>query len=103
MNGKTMCGLVAVAAAVVSVGTICLSLVLEGSPAIVRIGIVDFLAGTSWRPGEGVSGILPMLAGSGATTLGAVVLGVPVGILTAEHVAISVFYLLMHKQSSDRG
>ena len=73
----------AAALAVVSVGTLCLFLILEGAPAILRIGVVDFLAGTSWRPGEGVFGVLPMLAGSGAITLGAIVLGVPIGILTA--------------------
>ena len=73
----------AAALAVASVGTICLFLILEGAPAIGRIGFGEFLAGTSWRPSENVFGILPMLAGSGAITLGAALLGVPIGILTA--------------------
>lgn len=77
----------AAALAVASVGTICLFLILEGAPAIGRIGLGEFLAGTSWRPSENVFGILPMLAGSGAITLGAALLGVPIGILTAVFLA----------------
>lgn len=77
----------AAALAVASVGTICLFLVLEGAPAIGRIGLGNFLAGSVWRPGEETFGILPMLAGSGAITLGAAVLGVPVGLLTAVFLA----------------
>ena len=77
----------AAALAIASVATICLFLMLEGAPAIARIGIGNFLAGTAWRPGENVFGILPMLAGSGVITLGAAVLGVPIGILTAVFLA----------------
>lgn len=77
----------AAALAVASVGTICLFLVLEGAPAIGRIGLGNFLAGNVWQPGEETFGILPMLAGSGAITLGAAVLGVPIGILTAVFLA----------------
>ena len=77
----------AAALAVASVGTICLFLILEGAPAIGRIGFGEFRAGTSWRPSENVFGILPMLAGSGAITLGAALLGVPIGILTAVFLA----------------
>lgn len=77
----------AAALTVAAVGTICLFLFLEGSPAIVKIGLVDFLGGSAWRPGEELFGILPMLAGSGAITLGAALLGVPIGILTAIFLA----------------
>lgn len=77
----------AAALTVAAVGTICLFLFLEGSPAIAKIGFVDFLGGSAWRPGEELFGILPMLAGSGAITLGAALLGVPIGILTAIFLA----------------
>lgn len=77
----------AAALTVAAVGTICLFLFLEGSPAIAKIGLVDFLGGSAWRPGEELFGILPMLAGSGVITLGAALLGVPIGILTAIFLA----------------
>ena len=77
----------AAALTVAAVGTICLFLFLEGSPAILKIGLVDFLGGSAWRPGEELFGILPMLAGSGSITLGAALLGVPIGILTAIFLA----------------
>ena len=77
----------AAALAIAAVGTICLFLIVEGTPAFGKIGLWRFLAGCSWRPGEGSFGILPMLAGSAAVTAGAVVLGVPVGILTAVFLA----------------
>ena len=77
----------AAALAIAAVGTICLFLIVEGTPAFGKIGLWRFLAGCSWRPGEGSFGILPMIAGSAAVTAGAVVLGVPVGILTAVFLA----------------
>lgn len=77
----------AAALTVAAVGTICLFLFLEGAPAILKIGLVDFLGGSAWRPGEELFGILPMLAGSGTITLGAALLGVPIGILTAIFLA----------------
>lgn len=73
--------------AVAAVGTICLFLFAEGAPAIGKIGLGAFLGGTSWRPQEGVFGILPMIAGSGAITLGAALIGVPVGIFAAVFLA----------------
>lgn len=66
-----------------AVGIICIFLFAEGAPAIAKIGITDFLCGTSWRPQEGVFGILPMLAGTLVVTFGAVLIGVPIGLLTA--------------------
>ena len=73
--------------AVAAVGTICLFLFAEGAPAIGKIGLGAFLGGTSWRPQENVFGILPMIAGSGAITLGAALIGVPVGIFAAVFLA----------------
>lgn len=43
----------------------------------------DFLTGTKWAPGEGVYGILHMIVASIVATCGAIVVGVPIGLLTA--------------------
>ncbi len=75
------------ALAVLAVGAICFFLLWEGAPAIGRIGIGDFLLGRDWRPGEDLYGILPMLAGSAAITAGALLIGVPIGLLTAAFLA----------------
>ncbi len=72
---------------VFAVGAICFFLIWEGAPAVGRIGIGDFLFGSAWRPGEDLYGILPMLAGSVAITLGALLIGVPIGLLTAAFLA----------------
>ena len=58
-------------------------LLISGVPAIAEIGVFKFLLGTVWRPGNDIYGILPMILGSIYVTAGALVLGVPVGILTA--------------------
>ena len=48
-----------------------------------KIGVFKFLLGTTWRPGNDIYGILPMILGSLYVTAGALVLGVPIGLLTA--------------------
>ncbi len=49
--------------------------------------IVDFLSGLEWRPSLGKFGILYMMVGSLLATFGAIILGVPIGILTAVFIA----------------
>lgn len=58
-------------------------LLVNGVPGIAKIGVFQFLLGTSWKPGNDVYGILPMILGSFYVTAGALALGVPTGILTA--------------------
>ena len=58
-------------------------LFVSGVPAIAEIGVFKFLFGTVWKPGNDIYGILPMILGSFYVTAGALVLGVPIGILTA--------------------
>ena len=70
-------------ASIVSVVTICLFLFANGIPAMINIGIFDFLLGATWRPSNEIYGIFPMIVGSLYITSGAIILGVPVGILTA--------------------
>lgn len=62
---------------------ICLFLFVNGIPAIQKIGIADFLFGTKWKPGNDLYGIFPMILGSFYVTAGAVIVGVPVGLMTA--------------------
>lgn len=66
---------------------ICIFLFASGVPAIRQIGIFDFLFGTRWRPANNLYGIFPMIVGSLYVTAGALIIGVPVGILTAVFMA----------------
>lgn len=58
-------------------------LIISGMPAITKIGLANFLFGTTWNPGAGQFGILPFILTSVYGTIGAVILGLPLGILTA--------------------
>ena len=64
-------------------------LVVSGIPAIRKIGLVDFLFGSTWvsTAAQPQYGILPFLLTSVCGTAGAIVLGVPVGFLTAVYLA----------------
>lgn len=72
---------------IAAVVLICVFLFANGVPAIVEIGVFKFLFGTEWRPENNIFGILPMIVGSLYVTAGALVIGVPVGILTAVFMA----------------
>lgn len=52
-----------------------------------EIGIFKFLLGTMWKPGNNIYGILPMIMGSIYVTAGAILIGVPIGILTSVFMA----------------
>ena len=64
-------------------------LVVSGIPAIREIGMVDFLFGEKWAStaAEPAYGILPFILTSIYGTAGAIVIGVPVGFLTAVYLA----------------
>lgn len=72
---------------ILSVILICIFLFVNGVPAIEKIGLRNFLTGTTWKPSMEVFGILPMIMGSFYVTAGALIVGVPVGILTATFMA----------------
>lgn len=71
--------------AVVSVLAITLYMFLKGAPAIFTVGASDLLLGTIWKPtaAEPNFGIAYIILSSLVGTFGAVLLGVPVGLLTA--------------------
>ena len=72
---------------ILAVIVICYFLADQGLPAMVEIGVSDFLTGTLWKPLEGHFGIFPMIVGSIYVTAGAIILGVPVGLLCAIFMA----------------
>ena len=64
-------------------------LIISGIPAIREIGLVKFLFGKTWAStaAEPQYGILPFILTSVYGTAGAILLGVPVGFLTAVYLA----------------
>ena len=64
-------------------------LIITGIPAIKKIGLIDFLFGTTWAStaSEPAYGILPFILTSIYGTAGAIVLGVPVGFFTAVYLS----------------
>lgn len=79
--------LMAACVSIAAVTLICIFLFANGVPAISEIGIFKFLLGTKWKPANNLYGIWPMIVGSLYVTTGALILGVPIGILTAIFMA----------------
>lgn len=80
---------IAAIASIIAVFLICLFLFANGLPAIGKIGVLDFLLGTKWAPSNEPPsfGIFPMILGSICITAGAIIIGVPIGILTSVFMA----------------
>ena len=76
-----LCGILAVGCVLL----ISVYMVLSGVPAIQKIGLLRFLFGTRWAStaADPAYGILPFILSSVYGTLGATVIGVPIGLLTA--------------------
>ncbi len=72
---------------VLAVALICIFLFRTGFSGIREIGLVEFISGTQWRPKNDIYGIFPMIIGSLYVTAGAVIIGVPAGILCAIFMA----------------
>lgn len=73
---------------ILAVFLICYFLFANGLPAIGKIGIDNFLLGKVWKPNNNLFGIFPMILGSIYVTAGAIVIGVPIGIMTAMYLAL---------------
>ena len=80
---------IAAMASILAVLLICIFLFANGIPAMAEIGVFDFLLGREWAPTDNPAayGIFPMIMGSLYITAGAILIGVPVGILTAVFMA----------------
>ena len=79
--------LIAACISILAVALICIYLFANGIPAIAEIGPFQFLLGTDWRPNADHYGIFPMILGSIYVTAGAIIVGVPLGLLAAIFMA----------------
>ena len=78
---------IAACTSVLAVALISVFLFANGIPAMKEIGFMEFLTGERWKPTNEIFGILPMIMGSIYVTAGAIILGVPIGILTSVFMA----------------
>lgn len=81
----TVCGLSAVAA----VAAITIYMIISGTPALFKVGIADMLFGTEWAPtaAEPTFGIAYIVLTSILGTFAAILIGVPIGLLTAVFIS----------------
>ena len=79
--------LIAACVSILAVALICIFLFANGIPAIGKIGVGNFLLGTEWRPLKEIFGIFPMIVGILYVTAGAILFGVPIGLLCAIFMA----------------
>lgn len=79
--------LMAACVSILAVLLICAFLFIKGVPAIGKIGVFKFLLGTTWKPSSEIYGIFPMIIASIYATAGAVIIGVPIGVLCAVFMA----------------
>ncbi|MBT9777424.1 phosphate ABC transporter permease subunit PstC [Clostridium sp. MCC353] len=86
-KGMELVFLTSACVSILAVAMICIFLFANGVPAIGKIGVLDFLLGEKWKPGNDIYGILPMIMGSIYVTAGAIAVGVPIGILTAIYLS----------------
>ena len=80
--------MVAALTSVLAVALICIFLFVNGLSAINEIGFVKFISGKLWKPNMDMYGIFPMIVGSIYVTAGAIMVGVPTGILTSVFMAM---------------
>ena len=66
---------------------ICFFLFANAIPTITQIGLFDFIFGLDWYPTEEIFGIFPMIVGSIYVTALAILIGVPLGVLSAIYLS----------------
>ena len=86
-KGMRLVFLIAACVSILAVALICVFLFANGIPAIGKIGPLKFLRGETWRPYNEIFGIFPMIMGSIYVTAGAILIGVPIAILTSVFLA----------------
>lgn len=84
-KGMEILFLICACISILAVALICFFMFVNGIPAMAKIGLFKFLGGTDWSPSNVPPsfGILPMIMGSLYVTAGAIIVGVPIGLLTA--------------------
>jgi phosphate transport system permease protein len=78
---------IAASVSILAVVLICFFLFANGVPAMLEIGIPEFLGGSKWRPTADQFGILAFIVSSLYVTAGALIIGVPIGLLCAIYMA----------------
>ena len=79
--------MIAASMSILAVIVICLFMFANGVPAIKEIGVWNFILGKEWKPNQNLFGIFPMIVGSIYVTAGAIIVGVPIGLLCAIFMA----------------
>ncbi len=90
-KGMEVVFFICAAFSIIALALICVFLLMNGLPAFKEIGFFDFVLGTTWKPSNTPAefGILPMILGSFYVTGIAVLLGVPIGVLTAIYLVFN--------------
>lgn len=86
-KGMKIVFLIAACTSVLAVLLICIFLFANGLPTIAQIGPLKFLFGQEWKPSNNKFGILPMIVASIYVTGGAILIGVPIAVLTSVFMA----------------
>lgn len=86
-KGMKFIFMIAACTSVLAVFLICVFLFANGIPAIAKIGPLKFLFGTTWKPSNDKFGIFPMIVASIYVTAGAIIVGVPIALLTSVFMA----------------
>ncbi|MGN0593661.1 MAG: PstC family ABC transporter permease, partial [Hominimerdicola sp.] len=88
-NGMKVLFFICASVSILAVAVICIFMFAKGCPAIAEIGLGDFLLGSNWKPQDTNAsfGIFPMIVGSVYCTAGAIIIGVPIGLMTAIYMA----------------
>lgn len=86
-KGMKIVFLIAACTSVLAVLLICIFLFANGLPTIAQIGPLKFLFGQEWKPSNHKFGILPMIVASIYVTGGAILVGVPIAVLTSVFMA----------------
>ncbi|MBS4241286.1 phosphate ABC transporter permease subunit PstC [Campylobacter vulpis] len=89
MQEKIFKGIFALCAllSIFAVLMICFFLFANALPTITQIGFFDFIFGMDWYPTEEIFGIFPMIVGSIYVTALAILIGVPLGVLSAIYLS----------------
>ena len=86
-KGMKFIFMIAACTSVLAVFLICVFLFANGIPAIAKIGPLQFLFGTTWKPSNDKYGIFPMIVASIYVTAGAIIVGVPIALFTSVFMA----------------
>lgn len=88
-NGMQFLFFLCACVSIIAVLVICIFMFAKGCPAIAKIGFTNFIFGTDWSPKNipASYGIFPMIVGSLYCTAGSIIIGVPIGLMTAIFIA----------------